>query len=119
LVEDGLLADVPQPPQGTGASYVPSWRTDPTGMNKNKELEYITLVEMSDDFCKAWNKAKHPNFGEVIMPCCLEATAPYTCALSKLVVNVRSYSPPDQCGQTSCVAGNMILYRNGYANKED
>lgn len=119
LVKEGHLAFVPQPPLGLGSEYTSGWKTDPTGINTKMNVEYIQLLEVPDDFCKAWNNVKHPELGKVIMPDCQDAAGQYTCAVKKLSVDVRKHSPTDQCGQTCCVAGNVILYKNGYAEKKN
>lgn len=119
LLEEKLLVLEPIPPQGVGTRYRTAWKADMSGINRNMEVEYIELVGVSDDFCKAWNNANHPEFGMVIMPPCDQVEAPYTCKVNKPSVAIEGLSPPDQCGQTCCVAGNRILYRNGLINKND
>jgi hypothetical protein len=120
LVEEGTLAAIPKPPLGLGLKYRLTWIADLTGTNKNMEVAYIVLPEVPDNFCKAWNNAKHPELGRVIIPNCQESSAPYTCSVSKLLgAEIQEYSPPDQCGQTCCVAGNVILFKNGYVHKKD
>lgn len=119
LLEGKFLAVEPIPPQGVGTRYRTTWKADMAGVNKNKEVEYIELVGVSDGFCKVWNNANHPELGMVIMPPCELVEAPYTCSVNKPGVAIEGLSPPDQCGQTCCVTGNRILYKNGLINKND
>lgn len=122
-VKEGVLAHVPKPPSGAGSEYHNPWKSAPMGTNNHMDVEYMELTEVPDEFCKEWNNAKHSELGRIIMPSCQEAVAPYSCAVKKLGKNMRNFSPPDQCGQTCCIAGNsvgnLILFKNGYVNKKD